>query len=300
MKKYVLILITVMMTLAFVALGFIIFHLCSYRSDINVKHQVEIVRRVTDYNKLTESVICQIENSVARDSSEVAYREAEANLREHLDSWLAFLGIFGLLFGLIAPLASYLLQQRSLEGERERMEVSLTNAKKDCEDQIKEAIKQFEKDIGELKKTAKEDIKAAQEESIEDTKKKLKPVWLFLAMSMDKNLIDDKRRIEEVMKVPSASYNFIVLFILYCDVAVVLKNSKMISDVVSRFKECVNKIMENEELAKKIGDFSKADSLKSYMTYDEYAQVLVDRPDVLLWLKGHFDKFQIWKEKRTN
>ena len=59
------------------------------------------------------------------------YKQAEETLREQMNTWLTIVGFFGVLFGLIVPLASYLLQRRSLSEERERI---MEGVKKEASD----------------------------------------------------------------------------------------------------------------------------------------------------------------------
>ena len=51
--------------------------------------------------------------------------QVESHLRAQMDSWLTFLGLFAVLFGLLAPLTGYLLQHYSLVEERERLEKNI-------------------------------------------------------------------------------------------------------------------------------------------------------------------------------
>ena len=72
------------------------------------------------------------------------YKQAEETLREQMNTWLTIVGFFGVLFGLIVPLASYLLQRRSLSEERERImegveKAAAASAEKAAEKASKEA-----------------------------------------------------------------------------------------------------------------------------------------------------------------
>lgn len=65
------------------------------------------------------------------------YREAEEHLRTEMGTWLTILGFFGVVLGLLIPLASYMLQHHSLAEER-------TRVMEECRqtiDQFKDSIK---------------------------------------------------------------------------------------------------------------------------------------------------------------
>lgn len=93
-------------------------------------------------------VYANFESETKRDKNEetqyTLYKQAEETLREQMNTWLTIVGFFGVLFGLIVPLASYLLQRRSLSEERERImegvkESAAVAAEKAAEKASKEA-----------------------------------------------------------------------------------------------------------------------------------------------------------------
>ena len=94
------------------------------------------------------------------------YKQAEESFRELLNTWLTIVGFFGALFGLIVPLASYLLQRHSLSEEREQIK-----------DEIKRATDEAAK--GAAKGAAMDTAKAIQDEmqqQLDDIRADLKKV----------------------------------------------------------------------------------------------------------------------------
>jgi len=63
------------------------------------------------------------------------FKESEEHLRNQLNSWLTILGFFGVVLGLIVPLANYLLQRSSLTEERDRLD-------RDIEEKIHKAVEE--------------------------------------------------------------------------------------------------------------------------------------------------------------
>lgn len=122
MKWYAMILITMIAVASIAFMYKVGNHLTDYRAVVRVRHHVKL-------ECCTNAIPVRIASE-----SEGAYKQAEATLREQMDSWLAFLGIFGILFGLVTPLASYMLQQRSIEEEHSRMSTEVEKVKQECRD----------------------------------------------------------------------------------------------------------------------------------------------------------------------
>lgn len=88
------------------------------------------------------------------------YKQAEESFRELLNTWLTIVGFFGALFGLIVPLASYLLQRHSLSEERERI-------MKDVEKAAKDAAEDASEDAAEAKVAAEDAAAGAAKDAAE-------------------------------------------------------------------------------------------------------------------------------------
>lgn len=148
------------------------------------------------------------------------YKQAEETLREQMNTWLTIVGFFGVLFGLIVPLASYLLQRRSLSEERERImegvkeaaaaaaEKAAEKASKEAADAKTEAKKAAEgaaKDAVEAKKAAENatkdasDAKHAASDAETEAKKALDNVETAKG-EMQKRLDDALIKIEEASR----------------------------------------------------------------------------------------------------
>lgn len=94
------------------------------------------------------------------------YKQAEETLRGQMNTWLTIVGFFGVLFGLIVPLASYLLQRRSLSEEREQIKEQINKA---AEEAAEKAAKKTATDTAKI-------IKDEIQQQIDDIRKDLKKV----------------------------------------------------------------------------------------------------------------------------
>lgn len=111
------------------------------------------------------------------------YKQAEESLREQMNTWLTIVGFFGVLFGLIVPLAGYLLQRHSLSEERERI----------MEDVQKTAKVEAEK--------ATVAIKKETQKQIDDIRVELRKVdGIFDKIEETRGMIDADRKIIEQVR----------------------------------------------------------------------------------------------------
>ncbi|MCQ2395146.1 MAG: hypothetical protein MJ249_12760 [Kiritimatiellae bacterium] len=107
-----------------------------------------------------------------------AFKEAESSLRNEMNSWMTILGFFGVLIGMLIPLAGYLLQQRSLSDERKRMEETMAEkvdtAVKGAQESVNKALKKVEQAEKDLE-TVKQGYHALQEktQTVEDQIKQI-------------------------------------------------------------------------------------------------------------------------------
>lgn len=95
------------------------------------------------------------------------YKQAEETLREQMNTWLTIVGFFGVLFGLIVPLASYLLQRRSLSEERERI---MEGVKKEASDAAEKAAEKASKEAADAKTAAEKAANDAANDAAEAKK----------------------------------------------------------------------------------------------------------------------------------
>ena len=95
------------------------------------------------------------------------YKQAEETLREQMNTWLTIVGFFGVLFGLIVPLASYLLQRRSLSEERERI---MEGMKESAAAAAEKAAEKASKEAADAKTVAEAASKAAENDATEAKK----------------------------------------------------------------------------------------------------------------------------------
>lgn len=112
-------------------------------------------------------VYANFESETKRDKNEetqyTLYKQAEESFRELVNTWLTVIGFFGTLFGLIVPLASYLLQRHSLSEERERI-------MKEMRKEARDAAKGAAKDAADAKKAAENAAKGVAKDAT-DAKK---------------------------------------------------------------------------------------------------------------------------------
>ena len=123
-------------------------------------------------------VYANFESETKDDKSEetqyTLYKQAEESLREQMNTWLTIVGFFGVLFGLIIPLAGYLLQRHSLSEERERIMEDVQKSAKDAAENASEDAAEAKtaaenaaagaaKDAAEAKKAAGDATKDAAE-----------------------------------------------------------------------------------------------------------------------------------------
>lgn len=95
------------------------------------------------------------------------YKQAEESFRELLNTWLTIVGFFGALFGLIVPLASYLLQRHSLSEERERI---MKDVEKAAADAAEKAAEKSSKEAADAKTEAKKAAEGAAKDAVEAKK----------------------------------------------------------------------------------------------------------------------------------
>ena len=91
-------------------------------------------------NRFNRARVVMVKAADAEAKGFLAYKEAEEHLREQMNSWLTILGFFGVLFGLIVPLASYMLQRHSLAEERSRVISECENKIKEIEGRVKAIV----------------------------------------------------------------------------------------------------------------------------------------------------------------
>lgn len=103
---------------------------------IKVEYVIEDADNQDKWYRQARVVIAKSANEEARCLQ--AYKDAEDHLREQMNAWLTILGFFGVLFGLLVPLASYMLQKQSLAEERERVTTECDKKIESFENRIKE------------------------------------------------------------------------------------------------------------------------------------------------------------------
>ena len=123
---------------------------------------VQLIDNMKESRTQIVKTVSQQTNDVDKKvNNSITICEAYEALDRELTSWLTVLAIAGALFGLIAPLIGYLLQQHSLKEERKNLREEI----KDKENNLSEKLSEVNKRIGEIKSDADEKILHINERS---------------------------------------------------------------------------------------------------------------------------------------
>ena len=163
-----------------------------------------------------EVFACAVEQSNKERIENSAIIEAYDSLSNELSSWMAIMGIFATVFGLLIPIGSYLLQKQSLRDERESIMKEVVKSRDDVFVKIQESVDKMPVNIAE----------------------KMKPMWNFLAANFDRFLVNDG----EVLRKNSISdwhlvANFVIEFDICLDCLVRAKNPGRMLEVVIKYQE---------------------------------------------------------------
>ena len=220
-----------------------------------------------------------IEEHCSADSFCKAYEE----LDRELTSWLSILAFVGALFGLIAPLIGYLLQQHNLKEERK-------NIKEDLKEKVELYYSNFSKEI-------KSDI----DEKVCDVKRKLAELETHIIRSMEFSLLTEINKVHRgVTSNPVVVANIVIDFDYLLEI--VVRWDKNIAIVRAKILEWIDhmddmwremKMEQREEVLELLrGKFNPSGEFASR---DDFLKIL--RPDSkeFKWLEKFFAPFARWK-----
>lgn len=233
-------------------------------SCTNVLHQSAITMNVSG-----------VDNKVG--GSELSVVAAYESLSNELSSWMAIMGIFATVFGLLLPIGSYLLQRQSLKDEKEGIM----------------------KELGETSERSRNDLLGI----IDRTKAELsvgmfdrmKPMWRFLASNFDRFLVDDTKKIIAGTATPIDVVNFLIGFDVYLDCLVRAGNSGMLAEAIQKYHSVVDTVRNNRDLWQKVVSILKIMIQPSpdFVKGEDFAKLVGMRQ--YEWLKTLYDEIIPWK-----
>ena len=205
--------------------------------------------------------VSSVENKV--ESGDVSMMAAYDSLSNELSSWMAIMGLFAAVFGLLIPIGSYLLQQRSLKEERASFE------------------KKMDETIGAVEKGAFQ---------------KMKPLWNFLAANFDRFLVEDGKKICNGKANGLEAANFIIGFDIYLDCLVRAENGAMIMEAIDQYRPIIETIKSSgawqqvRELLK-----TKFKPNPEFVSGKDFSALIGTSPRFYGWLKSFYDEIIPWK-----
>jgi len=224
-----------------------------------------------------EVLACAVEQSNKERIENSAIIEAYDSLSNELSSWMAIMGIFATVFGLLIPIGSYLLQKQSLRDERESIMKEVVKSRDDVFVKIQESVDKMPVNMAE----------------------KMKPMWNFLAANFDRFLVNDG----EVLRKNSISdwhlvANFVIEFDICLDCLVRAKNAGRMLDVVAKYQKLLISIQKLypkvwKDAVERLKD--KMQPSNEFVTGREYAAVIGSDSNVYAWLKEFYGQFAPWK-----
>ena len=220
---------------------------------------------------------CAVEQSNKERIENSAIIEAYDSLSNELSSWMAIMGIFATVFGLLIPIGSYLLQKQSLRDERESIMKEVEKSRDDVFVKIQESVDKMPVNIAE----------------------KMKPMWNFLAANFDRFLVNDG----EVLRKNSILNwylvaNFVIEFDICLDCLVRAKNPGRMLEVVIKYQELLISLQKLypkvwKDAVERLKD--KMQPSNEFVTGREYAAVIGSDSNVYVWLKEFYGQFAPWK-----
>jgi hypothetical protein len=233
-------------------------------SCTNVVHQSAITLNVSG-----------VDNKV--DGSHLSVVAAYESLSNELSSWMAIMGIFATVFGLLIPIGSYLLQRQSLKDEKADMMKSVDEANERSRNAL----------LGIIDKT--------KAELSTGTIERMRPMWKFLASNFDRFLVDDAKKIIANTATPIEGANFVIGFDVYLDCLVRAGNAGMLAEAVRKYGPVVDAARNNRDLWQKVVSILKITIQPSpdFVKGEDFARLV--GMSQYKWLKALYDEIIPWK-----
>ena len=207
-----------------------------------------------------EVLACAVEQSNKERIENSAIIEAYDSLSNELSSWMAIMGIFATVFGLLIPIGSYLLQKQSLRDERESIMKEVVKSRDDVFVKIQESVDKMPVNIAE----------------------KMKPMWNFLAANFDRFLVA----------------NFVIGFDICLDCLVRARNLGRLVEIICKYRVYIESSQKRnpetwisaiEQLKGKIRPSDE------FVSGRDFESLIRRDSETYVWLKDFYDQFAPWK-----
>ena len=226
--------------------------------------RTKVEAKIFEVNTPTNAVV-KVEARTA-DINNVEIKEALEILRSEQTNWLSVIGFFGVIFGLVVPVGSYLLQRQSLKDEQERIV-------KECKDETNKVV--------------------------DDALSKMKPMWSFVSSAFNYGLAYSARRIGRPQTVDYRNIvNFVIAFDMCLDCLVRASLGPRVVEVVDRYRLIIDqsRTMHQAEWICAIRHLrGSGHPSEAFVTGAEYRKVLSDGSETYFWLKDFFSRIYPWK-----
>lgn len=270
--------ISIVVTIAFFAVLYFAWHFMDKMVDV-----LKCGSRNQDVSLCTNEVsrsmiavnVSGVDNKV--EGSDLSIVAAYESLSNELSAWMAIMGIFATVFGLLIPIGSYFLQRQSLKDERETIMKDVEKTRDEAFVKINEFVDGVPAEIGE----------------------KMKPMWNFLAANFDRFLVNDGMAlcgngISDWRMVA----NFVIGFDICLDCLVRAHNAGRVLEVVIKYQELLTSVQERhpkewQYVVDRLKD--KMRPSKEFVTGREYAAVIGSDSEIYVWLKNFYGQFAPWK-----
>ena len=230
---------------------------------------------------------------IEKDSPAVSFCKAYEELDRELTSWLTILTVAGALFGLIAPLIGYLLQQHNLKEER-----------KNIKEDVKVKISYISNMVGEANNRI-EEIKASVDTKGHQVNEQFGRFETNVIKSMEFQLVVQINQVRlsqlKNMQIDSVVVANIIIgfdYLLEClihwksdGVIVRAKIGEWISNITAIWNKLETK--QHEEIWKYLGFVFKPSS--EFASRDVFLKILRPDSDEFKWLERFFEPFAPWK-----
>lgn len=208
--------------------------------------------------------------------------EAYESLSNELSSWMAIMGIFAAVFGLLIPLGSFLLQRQSLKDEREAILGDL--------EKVKDKYAQLDKVEDRLDETEKQ-CKVI-ENAVNGTNKSF---WKAIGRCFEYAVITNKYAVEHVhLPISAELANLFLSMELNFDCCVLAHDKKELEQQIQYGKIIINSLMEKHgDDVKKAYYLLKGDRQQRTELVNGlmYLEMLGSDDNLYKWLKSFFDGF---------
>lgn len=198
-------------------------------------------------------------------------------LQNELSTWMAIMGIFAAIFGLVIPLGGYLLQRQSLKDER----VSLMEDVEKSRDEVLDSIKKIAEGVPD---------KIAND---------MRPMWNFLAANFDRFLVKDGECL--LSAVPPdwrAIANYVVELDICLDCLVRARNPGRLVEIICKYREYIESSQKRYPViwATAIRQLKEKMHPSNEFTSGRDFEPLVGRDSgIYAWLKNFYGQFAPWK-----